>query len=118
LALLLAAPSRADEPARPFRAALVPRLSIGAAAERLPTGWIGLAWAGLTWPLEALRHDSAAMAAERRASGRRQSVAERMAELDRRRAILRARVRDAETQLDLEEAQAEADAVLDAGDRP
>jgi hypothetical protein len=101
----------ADEPARSFRAALVPQLSVGAAAERLPTGWIGLAYAKLSWPLDGLRHDPALLASARRTARQRQLVDERMAELRRRREALRLQARDAERQLDLDEAQAELDAL-------
>ena len=101
----------ADEPDRSFRAALVPQLSIGAAAERLPTGWIGLGWAKLSWPLEALRHEPALLASGRRTERRRQHVDERMAELRRHREALRLQARDAERQLDLDENQAELDAL-------
>ena len=101
----------ADELDRSFRAALVPQLSIGAAAERLPTGWIALAYARLSWPLEGLRHDAALLASARRTDRRRQHVDERMAELRRRREALRLQARDAEGQLELEETLAELDAI-------
>ena len=79
--------------------------------EQLPAGWIGLVYARLSWPLEALRHEPALMANQRRSSQRRQHVDERMAELRARRHALLQRARDAETELDLEETQAEMQAV-------
>lgn len=101
----------ADELDRSFRAALVPQLSFGGAAERRPTGWAGLVYARLSWPLEGLRHAPAQLASARRTERRRQHVDERMAELRRRREALRLQARDAERQLELEETQAELDAL-------
>jgi hypothetical protein len=114
----LVSPARGETPseARRFASVLVPQLSIGAIVERLasvPPSFASLAYARLSWPLDAVRHEPAALRNDQRAVERRQSVTERMAELRRRRASLRAQARDAERQLQLDEVEAQLDAATD-----
>jgi hypothetical protein len=106
--------ARAEElDARRLRAAALPSLHLGAAFARSDVAGRGLysveAYARLSWPLDSIRRVARDPAPQKAAAHDR--LLTRMIELRRRREALAAQPDSLERALDLEEADAELDAV-------
>jgi len=105
----------ADEVSRHWRASLIPRLHLGAALARMDGRggpWSVTAWAALSWPIDRLGRDPL----DRMAMHRADTLAARVAQIWKKREELRRKYEadsSDEARLDLQEADAELEALTD-----
>ena len=113
---------RRDPARRRLAASLLPTLRLRAGAQRVDgtlggSGWAFEANATLTWPLERHRAVAADEKEQRRLGARREQLLARVAELWHHREVLRAQAATMQSALELEETDAELDALVGEGDK-